>query len=100
MGLKRFLRLWTLISRLKTGENRIVGKGANEIRAGWDVEADGMFGVAEVAVIVGEEAHPVLFKALGLEGYGRNRVVRARVDKQGRMRADAFPTLSGPTIAC
>jgi glutamate/tyrosine decarboxylase-like PLP-dependent enzyme len=69
-------------------------------QAGWDVEADGMFGAPEVTVVVGEEAHPTLFKSLGLAGFGRNRVVRVPVDKQGRMRADLFPDLSGPTIVC
>src|SRR3989440_3514620 len=69
-------------------------------QAGWDVEADGMFGAPEVAVVVSEEAHPTLFKSLGLAGFGRNRVVRVPVDRQGRMRADVFPHLSGPTIVC
>ena len=69
-------------------------------QAGWDVEADGMCGAPEVAVVVGEEAHPTLFKSLGLAGFGRNRVMRVPVDKQGRMRADVFPNLSGPTIVC
>jgi glutamate/tyrosine decarboxylase-like PLP-dependent enzyme len=69
-------------------------------QAGWDVEADGMFGAPEVAVVLGEEAHPTLFKSLGLAGFGRNRVVRVPVDKQGRMRADMFPNLCGPTIVC
>jgi glutamate/tyrosine decarboxylase-like PLP-dependent enzyme len=69
-------------------------------QAGWDVEADGLFGAPEVAVVVGEEAHTTLFKSLGLVGFGRNRVVRVPVDNQGRMRADAFPSLSGPAIVC
>ncbi len=67
-------------------------------RAGWDVEADGMFGAPPVTVIIGEEAHPTVFKSLGMAGFGRNRVVRVPVDDQGRMRADALPTISGPTI--
>ncbi|HEU5437645.1 MAG TPA: aminotransferase class V-fold PLP-dependent enzyme [Ktedonobacterales bacterium] len=70
-------------------------------QAGWDVEADGLFGAPPVTVIVGDEAHPSLTKALGLIGFGRNRVVRVPVDEQGRMRADAFPDqISGPTIVC
>lgn len=69
-------------------------------RAGWDVEADGLFGAPHVTVIVGEEAHPSLIKALGLAGFGRNRVTRVPTDEQGRMRADAFPEVSGPTIIC
>ena len=68
--------------------------------AGWDVEADGLFGAPPVTVIVGDEAHPSLMKALGLAGFGRNRVTRVLVDDQGRMRADAFPQISGPTIVC
>ncbi|MFN2491390.1 MAG: aspartate aminotransferase family protein, partial [Pyrinomonadaceae bacterium] len=69
-------------------------------RAGWNVEADGLFGAPPITVIVGDEAHPTLFKSLGLLGLGRNRVVRVPVDSQGRMRADAMPRMSGPTILC
>jgi len=68
--------------------------------AGWNVEADGLTGAPAITVIVGAEAHPTLFKSLGLLGLGRNRVVRVPVDAQGRMRADAVPTLSPPTILC
>ena len=69
-------------------------------RAGWDVEADGLIGAPPVTVVVGDEAHSTLFKALGLVGLGRKRVVRVPADSQGRMRADALPRLSGPTIVC
>ena len=69
-------------------------------RAGWNVEADGLFGAPPITVIVGAEAHPTLFKALGVLGMGRNRVVKVPVDDQGRMRADALPRISGPTIVC
>ena len=69
-------------------------------RAGWDVEAKGLFGAPAVTVVVGDEAHPALFKALGLLGLGRDRVVRVPVDGQGRMRADALPAISGPAIVC
>ncbi|HEY9066519.1 MAG TPA: aminotransferase class V-fold PLP-dependent enzyme [Burkholderiaceae bacterium] len=69
-------------------------------RAGWDVEADGLFGAPPVTVVVGEEAHPTLFKALGMLGLGRNRVVTVPVDGQGRLRADRLPRLAGPGIVC
>ncbi|MBK8022569.1 MAG: aspartate aminotransferase family protein [Chloroflexi bacterium] len=69
-------------------------------QAGWDVEANGLFGAPPITVVVGEEVHPTLIKSLGLLGLGRNRVVRVPVDSQGRMRADAFPKLSGPSIVC
>jgi glutamate/tyrosine decarboxylase-like PLP-dependent enzyme len=69
-------------------------------RAGWNVEADGLFGAPPITVVVGAEAHPTLFKALGVVGFGRNRVVKVPVDGQGRMRVELLPRLSGPTIVC
>ena len=69
-------------------------------RAGWNVEADGLFGAPPVTVVIGEEAHPTLTKSLGLLGFGRSRVLRVPVDGQGRMRADALPEISGPTVVC
>jgi len=69
-------------------------------RAGWNVEADGLFGAPAITVIAGAEAHPTLFKSLGMLGLGRARVVRVAVDGQGRMRPDALPKMIGPTIVC
>ena len=69
-------------------------------RVGWDVEAQGLFGAPPITVIVGEEVHVSLLKALSMLGLGRERVVRVPVDDQGRMRADALPKISGPTIVC
>src|SRR5580692_3202888 len=69
-------------------------------RAGWDVEADGLFGAPPITVVVGEEVHQSVIKALGLLGMGRKRVVRVPVDGQGRMRADALPHLDAMTILC
>jgi glutamate/tyrosine decarboxylase-like PLP-dependent enzyme len=76
------------------------GRHAVLERVGWNVEADGLFGAPPITVIVGNEAHPTLIKALGMLGLGRNRVVRVPVDGQGRLRADALPKISGPTIIC
>ncbi|HPT28101.1 MAG TPA: pyridoxal-dependent decarboxylase [Bryobacteraceae bacterium] len=69
-------------------------------RAGWDVEANGLFGAPPVTVVVGEEAHPSLIKSLGLLGLGRSRVVQVPVDAQGRMRPGGMPPLDGPSIVC
>jgi len=69
-------------------------------RANWDVEADGLFGAPPITVVVGEEVHQSVIKALGMLGLGRNRVVRVPVDAQGRMRADALPHLDPMTIVC
>lgn len=59
-------------------------------RAGWDVEARGLYGAPEVDVLVGAEAHGTLLTALQYLGLGRDRVTRIAVDDQGRMRADAL----------
>lgn len=69
-------------------------------QAGWNVEADGLFGAPVITVITGEEVHPTLLKSLGMLGLGRSRIVRVPVDGQGRMRPDALPAISGPTIVC
>ena len=68
--------------------------------AGWDVESQGLFGAPPVTVIVGEEAHASIFKALSMLGMGRERVVRVPADDQGRMRVDLLPDITGPTIVC
>ena len=69
-------------------------------KAGWNVEEDGLFGAPPIRVVVGDEVHASLLKALSLLGLGRERVERAPVDGQGRMRADALPDLSPMTIVC
>ena len=67
---------------------------------GWDATSQGLFGAPPVTVVVGEEVHPSLLKALGIVGLGRERVVRVPVDDQGRMRPDALPDLAPPAIVC
>ena len=69
-------------------------------RAGWNVEADGLYGAPEVTVVIGEEAHPTLIKSLGLLGFGRKRAIKVPTDAEGRMRADSLPRLNGPSIIC
>jgi glutamate/tyrosine decarboxylase-like PLP-dependent enzyme len=70
-------------------------------RAGWDVQARGLFGAPELTVVVGERAHSTLIKALGLIGLGRERVRRVRADDQGRIRADGLPDdVTGPAVVC
>lgn len=69
-------------------------------KAGWDVEANGLFGAPEINVIVSEESHVTIFKALGLLGLGRNRVIKVPTDNQGRMIASKIPKVKGPVIIC
>jgi glutamate/tyrosine decarboxylase-like PLP-dependent enzyme len=69
-------------------------------RAGWKVEEDGLFGAPAFTVVVGDEVHITVLKALSLLGLGRNRVHRVPVDAQGRMRTDALPDFDERTIVC
>ena len=66
----------------------------------WDVENDGLFGAPPITVVVGEEVHVTVLKALALLGLGRNRVQSVPTDKQGRLTVGALPRMKGPTIIC
>lgn len=68
--------------------------------AGWNVESDGLIGAPPVTLVVSDEAHPTLFKSLGMLGLGRDRVVRVPTDGQGRMLASKLPAIDGPAIVC
>lgn len=69
-------------------------------RQGWDVEAKGLFGAPPITVVVGDEVHVSVLRALMVLGLGRERVIRVPVDDQGRMRADSLPPLDKNTIIC
>jgi glutamate/tyrosine decarboxylase-like PLP-dependent enzyme len=69
-------------------------------RAGWNVEDDGLFGAPPIRVVVGQEVHVSLLRALAMVGLGRSRVITVPADGQGRMRADALPPFDERTIVC
>jgi len=69
-------------------------------RVRWDVASDGMFGAPPIQVVVSEEVHVSIRKALSLAGFGRKRVTIVEADSQGRMLADRLPRLSERTIVC
>jgi len=68
--------------------------------AGWDVEEDGLFGAPPIHVVVGDEVHISVLKALSMLGLGRSRLTRVPADDQGRMRLDALPPLDDHTLVC
>lgn len=69
-------------------------------RAGWNVEDDGLYGAPEISVIVSEEVHVTVEKALAMLGLGKKRVTRVPTDANGAMRLDAMPALDTMTIVC
>ena len=71
---------------------------------GWDVEEQGLAGAPPVRVLVGDEVHVSLLKALRLLGLGSGNVERIPVDANGAMRpgelASALRDHRGPAIVC
>lgn len=72
------------------------------IAAGWDIDAQGLFGAPEVTVAVGEERHATVDRALRLLGLGKRHITAVPADDQGRMRVPALRDMlgDGPTIVC
>jgi glutamate/tyrosine decarboxylase-like PLP-dependent enzyme len=69
-------------------------------RSGWDVEEDGLFEAPPMRVVVSEEVHVSLLKALSLLGLGRSLVTRVPTDSQGRMKPAALPQLDEHAVVC
>jgi glutamate/tyrosine decarboxylase-like PLP-dependent enzyme len=72
-------------------------------RAGWDVEADGMFGAPPVEVVIGADAHATVFSGLKYLGLGTRRARTVATDSAGRIDARDFERVMagcpGPVIA-
>jgi glutamate/tyrosine decarboxylase-like PLP-dependent enzyme len=71
-------------------------------RGGWDVDAEGLYGAPPVTVVVGEERHATIGRALRFLGLGERRVVIVPADTQGRMQLDGLREAmgDGPSIVC
>jgi len=67
------------------------------LKAGWDPDADGLFGAPPVTVFIGADAHSSLFSSLQLIGFGYKRVTTIATDAQGRMIASELDRVIGAT---
>lgn len=67
-------------------------------RQGWDVNEEGLFDAPPIKVVVSEQAHGTVFKALSLLGLGRKRVELVPADAHGRIDATCLPTLDAATL--
>ncbi len=67
-------------------------------RVGWQVREKGLFGAPKIRVVLGEEAHSTVFKALSLIGFGMDDIEKVPVDAQGAMIADKMPDLDETTL--
>ena len=71
--------------------------------AGWDVGRDGLRGAPEVRVVVGEERHGTIDRAVRLLGLGESSIVEVPARVDGAMDAGALPAALSeglPTIVC
>jgi len=66
----------------------------------WDVERRGLFGAPPIRIVVSEEAHSSIYKALALLGLGMDRVIKVPTDCNGCMSFDSLPELNSNTIIC
>jgi len=73
-------------------------------RVGWDVEGQGLFGAPPIEVLVGEEVHATVLRALRFLGLGEDRVRRVPVDANGAIDPIALERAlrggRGPTLVC
>jgi glutamate/tyrosine decarboxylase-like PLP-dependent enzyme len=67
---------------------------------GHNVESDGLFNAPAFPVVVGDEVHATVYKALTMLGLGRDRVIKVPTNSQGAMDPTRFPTLNEPALVC
>lgn len=68
------------------------------LRQGWDAAEKGLFGAPPVRVVIGQQAHSSIWKALSMLGLGKGNAEAVPVDEQGRMRIDALPPIDSNTL--
>ena len=73
-------------------------------QAGWDVEAKGLLGAPALPILVGNEVHITVLRALRFLGLGAETALRVPVDGQGRMQPEALAgtlaRLDRPALVC
>jgi glutamate/tyrosine decarboxylase-like PLP-dependent enzyme len=73
-------------------------------QAGWNLLRDGLQGAPRIRVLVGEERHVTVDRALRYLGIGTSQIEAVPADGQGRMEPEPLRTAlagsDGPTIVC
>jgi glutamate/tyrosine decarboxylase-like PLP-dependent enzyme len=67
-------------------------------RLHWDVNLKGLFDAPKLRIVLGEQAHATVFKALTLLGLGKEHIEQVPVDAQGRMDVNQMPELDDQTL--
>jgi glutamate/tyrosine decarboxylase-like PLP-dependent enzyme len=69
-------------------------------RKGWDSKSKGINGAPPIRVIVGEEVHVSMLRALIFAGFGLDNLIRVPADAEGRIIAEQMPPLDDSTLVC
>jgi glutamate/tyrosine decarboxylase-like PLP-dependent enzyme len=65
---------------------------------GYDVVKNGLRDSPKLKVVLSEEAHSTVYKALSIIGMGNGNVIKIPADDQGRIRGDLLPKLDNETL--
>lgn len=68
------------------------------LKQNWDVSSKGLFGAPNIRVVLSEQAHSSVFKALALLGLGKDRVELVQTDNQGRILIEKLPEKDQNTL--
>lgn len=65
---------------------------------GYDVTGEGLFNAPQIKIVVSEEAHSTVFKALSIIGLGNTKLIKVPTDSQGRINTNEIPELDNRTL--
>lgn len=69
-------------------------------RKGWNSKAKGIHGAPPMRIVVGEEIHASMLRALIFAGFGTDNLIRIPTDEQGRIITEKMPALDESTLVC
>ncbi|UCG23487.1 MAG: aspartate aminotransferase family protein [Chloroflexota bacterium] len=67
-------------------------------KLGWDANEQGVFGAPPIRIVMSEQAHGTVRKALAIIGIGRDNIEWVPADNQGRLNPDHLPALDERTL--
>ena len=69
-------------------------------RKGWNSKAKGINGAPPIRIVVGEEVHVSMLRALNFAGFGADNLIKVPTDEQGRIIPEQMPELDDSTLVC
>ncbi|GHA63542.1 pyridoxal phosphate-dependent decarboxylase family protein [Photobacterium aphoticum] len=73
-------------------------------RAGWDVATQGLYGAPRINVVLSDQIHSTIKRALSMIGIGLNDIIKVPTDDNLRMLPEALRDImancEGPTLVC